>query len=87
MAQRADLVWGESMSGKPKTAPTTEERARIASMAAAGLSQNKIAGAIGKIPHMVKNTLAEPETQRVVEDEKPTGRLVQGQGPRRPYVH
>ena len=70
MEEFTDLVRGQSMSGKTKTPPTTEERARIASMAAAGLSQNKIAGAIGRSRHMVKNTLAEPETKRVVEEEK-----------------
>ena len=58
------------MSGKAKNPPTTEERARITTMAAAGLSQNKIAQSVGRSRHMVKNVLAEPEIQRAVTDEK-----------------
>ena len=58
------------MKGKPKFPPTTEERARITTMAAAGLSQQKISKTIGRSRHMVKNVLAEPEIQRAVKFEK-----------------
>ncbi len=56
--------------GKPKTPPNTEERAKIATLAAAGLSQNKIAKIIGRSRHMVKNILGEPEIQRSIQDER-----------------
>ena len=56
--------------GKPKFPPSTEERARITTMGASGLSQNKIAQTVGRSRHMVKNVLAEPEIQRAVKDEK-----------------
>lgn len=56
--------------GRPKFPPTTEERAKITTLAAAGMSQNKIAKTIGRARSMVKNVLAEPEIQRSVKDEK-----------------
>ena len=56
--------------GRPKFPPSTEERAKITTLAAAGLSQNKIAQTVGRSRHMVKNVLAEPEIQRAVKDEK-----------------
>ena len=56
--------------GKPKTPPNGEERQQITTLAAAGLSQNKIAQTVGRSRHMVKNVLAEPEIQRAVKDEK-----------------
>lgn len=58
------------MSGKPKFPPTTEEQATIVTLAAEGLSQCRIAKAVGRSRSMVKNTLAEPEIQRAVIDEK-----------------
>jgi predicted XRE-type DNA-binding protein len=58
------------MSGKPKFPPTTKEQATIVTLAAEGLSQTKIASAIGRSRNMVKNTLAEPEIQRAVRNEK-----------------
>jgi hypothetical protein len=60
----------EKPRGKPKTPPSTEERATIVTLAAAGTSQTKIAGAIGRSRNLVKNTLAEPEIQQAVIDEK-----------------
>ena len=39
-------------------------------MAAAGLSQNKIAKTVGRSRHLVKNALAEPEMKLSVQDEK-----------------
>lgn len=56
--------------GKPKYPPNGEERQHITTLAAAGLSQNKIAQTVGRSRHMVKNVLAEPEIQRSVKDEK-----------------
>ena len=56
--------------GKPKFPPTAEERARITTMAASGLSQQKISKTIGRSRNLVKNVLAEPEIQRAVKDEK-----------------
>jgi len=56
--------------GKPKYPPNGEERQHITTLAAAGLSQNKIAQTVGRSRHMVKNLLAEPEIQRAVKDEK-----------------
>lgn len=56
--------------GKPKDRPTCEERARITTMAAAGMSQNKIARAVGRSRPLVSGVLAEPEIQRAVKVEK-----------------
>ena len=62
---------GRVMKAKPKqTTPSTEERAKITTMAAAGLSQNRIAKTIGRTRHMVQNSLAEPEMKLSVQDEK-----------------
>lgn len=58
------------MSGKPKTPPTVAERAQITTLSASGMSQNKIAKNIKRSRHLVRNVLAEPETQKVVGDEK-----------------
>jgi hypothetical protein len=58
------------MSGKPKLPPTTEQKATIMTLAASGLSQNKIAQTVGRSRHMIKNVLAEPEVQKAVRDEK-----------------
>jgi len=58
------------VSGKPKDPLNTEERAKITTMAAAGISQTKIAKTIGRSRHMVKNALAQPEIQRDIRDEK-----------------
>ena len=60
------------MKAKPKGKypPSTEEKAKIATMAAAGLSQNKIAKTVGRSRHLVKNALAEPEMKLSVQDEK-----------------
>jgi hypothetical protein len=55
------------MNGNP---PNTEELATITTMAAAGVSQTKIAETLGRSRHLVKNALAEPEVQRAVKDEK-----------------
>ena len=54
------------MSGKPKFPPSTEEKETIVTMAAGGLSQCRIAKAVGRSRNMVKNVLAEPEIQRAV---------------------
>ena len=56
--------------GKPKFPPTTEEKAKIATMAAGGLSQQTISKTIGRSRHMVKNVLEEPEMKLSVQDEK-----------------
>jgi glycosyltransferase A (GT-A) superfamily protein (DUF2064 family) len=61
---------GESMSGTSKTPPTTEEKAKIATMAAGGMSQAAIARSIDRSRHMVKNVIAEPEIQRSIQDER-----------------
>jgi hypothetical protein len=58
------------MKGKPKFPPNVEEKQAIVTMAASGLSQNRIAQTVGRSRHMVKNVLAEPEIQRAVKDEK-----------------
>jgi len=55
---------------KPKYPPSTRERARITSLAAAGASQRKIARTIGRSRDLVQNVLAEPEVQRSVEAER-----------------
>ncbi len=52
--------------GKPKFPPTTQERASIISMTAAGSSQGRVAKAIHRSRSLVKHTLAEPEVQREV---------------------
>ncbi len=70
MANRKDVVRRQAMSGKAKTPLTTEEQAQITTMAAGGVSQNRIAKTIGRSRHMVKNTLAEPEVIQAVELEK-----------------
>jgi hypothetical protein len=74
MASGVEMVRGQAQvikpKGKPKFPPRTEERARITTMAAAGLSQNKIAQTVGRSRHMVKNVLAEPEIQRSIQDER-----------------
>ena len=56
--------------GKPKYPPNGEERQHITTLAAAGLSQNKIAKTVGRSRHMVKNLLAEPSIQRSIQDER-----------------
>jgi len=56
--------------GKPKYPPNGEERQHITTLAAAGLSQNKIAQTVGRSRHMVKNLLAEPSIQRSIQDER-----------------
>lgn len=58
------------MAGKSKYPPTTEERATITTMTAAGLSQTKIAKAVRRSRHLVANVQEEPETQAAVKDEK-----------------
>jgi transcriptional regulator len=58
------------MSGKPKEPLTTEQKAQVATLSAAGWSQNKIAKQVGRSRTAVKNALAEPEIQRAVIDEK-----------------
>ncbi len=60
---------GAGDEGKPSLT-TEEQRARITTMAAAGLSQLKISKTIGRSRHMVKNVLAEPEIQKAVKFEK-----------------
>jgi hypothetical protein len=49
---------------------STQERQQIIAMAADGVSQWRIAKAVGRSRNMVKNVLAEPETQLAVTDEK-----------------
>jgi hypothetical protein len=56
--------------GKPKTPPNTEEQQTIVTLAAGGVSPNKIARTIGRSRHLVRNTLARPEIQRSIQDEK-----------------
>jgi DNA-binding CsgD family transcriptional regulator len=58
------------MSGKPKEPLTTEQKAQIATLAASGMSQNKISKQIGRSRHAVRNCLAEPETQLAVRNER-----------------
>jgi len=74
MASGVEMVRGQGQTmkakGKPKLPPTLEERQQIITMAAAGLSQNKIAQTVGRSRHMVKNVLAEPEIQRAIGDER-----------------
>lgn len=70
MEERPPLVRGQGMKGKPNTPPNTEELATIVTMAANGVSQNKIAQAVGRSRGMVKHVMAEPEIQRQVQDEK-----------------
>jgi alpha-D-ribose 1-methylphosphonate 5-triphosphate synthase subunit PhnL len=60
----------EKPKGKPKFPPTVAEVAQVASMAAAGWSQNRIARSIGKSRHMVGNILKKPEVQRTVQSQK-----------------
>lgn len=60
----------EKPKGRPKFPPTVEEQETIVTLAASGLSQNKIAQTVGRSRHMVKNVLAEPEIQRAVKDER-----------------
>ena len=55
---------------KPKTLPTTEERATITTMTANGTSISEISRHIGRSRHLVRNVLAEPKIQRAVIDEK-----------------
>ena len=70
MASRAKVVWGQAMTAKTKEPLTTKQKAQIATLSAGGLSQNKIAKHIGRSRHAVKNTLALPEIQHAVQDEK-----------------
>ena len=72
MEKLPKLVRGSQMKtkGKPKFPPTTEEKSTITVMAAAGASQNKIAKAIGRSRHLIKNTLALPEVKQAVKIEK-----------------
>jgi predicted DNA-binding protein (UPF0251 family) len=74
MACRAKVVWVTPMNGKPKgkpkTPPTVQEQETIVTLAASGLSQNKIAQTVGRSRHMVKNVMAEPEIQCAIKDEK-----------------
>jgi hypothetical protein len=56
--------------GKPKYPATTGEQETIVTLAAAGVSPNKISHAVGRSRHLVRNTLAKPEIARAVEDEK-----------------
>jgi len=58
------------MTAKTKEPLTTKQKAQIATLSAGGLSQNKIAKHIGRSRHAVKNTLALPEIQHAVQDEK-----------------
>jgi Helix-turn-helix domain len=74
MASGVEMVRGQGQAmkakGKPKTPPNVEERQQITTMAAAGLSQNKIAKTIGRSRHMVKNILGEAEVKLSIQDEK-----------------
>lgn len=56
--------------GKPKLPPSTRERARITSLAAAGASQRKIARSIGRSRSLVQSVLDDPEVQRSIHEEK-----------------
>jgi hypothetical protein len=56
--------------GKPKFPATVEEQETIVTLAASGMSQNKIAQTVGRSRGMVKNVMADPEVQRQVTDEK-----------------
>jgi hypothetical protein len=58
------------MKPKPKFPPSTEEKETIITLAASGMSQTKIAQAVGRSRGMVKHVIAEPEIQRQVQDEK-----------------
>jgi hypothetical protein len=58
------------VSGKSKEPLTTEQKAQVATLSAAGWSQNKVARTIGRSRHAVKNALAKPEVQKAVHDEK-----------------
>jgi ABC-type cobalamin/Fe3+-siderophores transport system ATPase subunit len=55
------------MNGTP---PNTQEEAQIVTLAADGTSTTKIAAALGRSRHMVKNTLAKPEIQQSIQQEK-----------------
>jgi predicted transcriptional regulator len=56
--------------GKPKLPPTVEETETIVTLAASGMSQNKIAQTVGRSRGMVKNTMEKPEIQEKIGDEK-----------------
>ncbi len=58
------------MSGKPKEPLTTEQKTQVATLSAAGWSQNKIAKTIARSRHAVKLALEKPEVQQAVHDEK-----------------
>jgi hypothetical protein len=79
MAQQPILVQGVGMTarqderrppGPPKYRPTTEETAKIATLAAGGWSDNRISKAVGRSRKMVKNVLADPEVRRTVASQK-----------------
>jgi ABC-type cobalamin/Fe3+-siderophores transport system ATPase subunit len=55
------------MNGTP---PNTQEEAQLVTLAADGTSTTKIAAALGRSRHMVKNTLAKPEIQQSIQQEK-----------------
>jgi len=55
------------MNGK---APTIEEEAQIATLAADGTSNTKIAAALGRSRAMVRHTLSKPEIQQSIQQEK-----------------
>jgi predicted transcriptional regulator len=64
------MVRGPSMSGKPKEPLTTEQQQRVATLSAAGWSQNKISKTIGRSRSAVKHYLDTPEASAIVRDEK-----------------
>jgi predicted transcriptional regulator len=50
--------------------PTFEEKQTVVTLAASGMSQNKIAQQIGRSRGMVKHVMREPEVQKQVQEEK-----------------
>lgn len=61
---------GRRPPGPAKYKPTTEEKAKIATLAAGGWSENRISKAVGRSRHLIKNALADPEVRRTVAAQK-----------------